>query len=179
MAECDSCWPMEEDAGDTDVEPWHWTEHNAFLWSKDKLSELLLGLEIEAALGAVKITEIMKCEGNVVVYNRKNDFKHFYELRLDMKWEGATNCGISVEGRVIVPYLSEEYSIKDTDIETYFVEDGAESSYFGSIMKNSGEIAIKDKISQYVTALENDFPTNVMNQKDYEMAVCNLTEIVE
>lgn len=174
--EDDPCYLMEEDSKEMYEEPWHWAEHNAFLWSKKKLSDLLVGLEIQTPMGVLKITE-MKCEGNAVVYNRKNDFKQFYEIRLEMTWKGFANHGLTVEGRVTVPYLSEEYDTEHTDIETHFVDDGAESSYFGLIMKNAGEKAIKDHLSLYVTALKFEFPNNI-KEKQLEMAVDKQEEMI-
>lgn len=174
--EDDPCYLMEEDSKERYEEPWHWAEHNAFRWSKRKLSDLLVGLEIQTPLGVLKITE-MKCEGNAVVYNRKNDFKEFYEIRLEMIWKGFTNHGLTVEGKVTVPYFSEEYDTENTDIETHFVDDGAESSYFGMIMKNAGEKAIKDQLSLYVTALKFEFPNNI-TEKQLEMAVDNQEEMI-
>lgn len=169
---------MEEDPQGTYEEPWHWSEHDAFLWSKKKLSDLLVGLEIQTPLGVLKVIE-MKCEGNAVVYNRKKDFKQFYEIRLEITWKGFTNHGVIVGGTVTVPYLSEEYDTEHTDVETHFVEDGAESSYFGLIMKNAGEKAIKDQLSLYVTALKFEFPNNITGkEKEHEMAIDNPTEMV-
>lgn len=174
--EDDPCCLMEEDSKERYEEPWHWTDYNVFLWSQKKLSDLLIGLEIQTPMGVLKITEV-KCEGNAVVYNRKNDFKQFYEIRLEMTWTGFTSHGLTVEGKVNVPYLSEEYDIEHTDIETHFVDDGAESSYFGLIMKNAGEKVIKDQLSLYVTALKFELPNNI-TEKQHEMVVDNQEEMV-
>ena len=38
---------VEERADATNVNNWHWTEKNATGWSKDKLKELLVGLQVE------------------------------------------------------------------------------------------------------------------------------------
>ncbi len=55
----------------TNPNNWHWKEKNATQWSKDKLNELLVGLQVENEQFMCEIKELKKCEGEASANNRK------------------------------------------------------------------------------------------------------------
>lgn len=46
--EGDPRWIVEERADARNVNNWHWTEKNAFPWSKDKITSLFTGFTIDS-----------------------------------------------------------------------------------------------------------------------------------
>lgn len=60
----DPRWIVEERPDATNVNNWHWKESNATGWSKDKLNELLLLLEIQDEKNlSAKIIEFERLQG--------------------------------------------------------------------------------------------------------------------
>ena len=49
---------------------WHWEERNMMGWSRDKLTELLVGLmaDISPGLGAAELTELKDLKGEVSLW---------------------------------------------------------------------------------------------------------------
>jgi len=56
----DPRWIVEERPDATNPNNWHWKEKNATQWSKDKLNELLVGLQVENEQFICEIKELKK-----------------------------------------------------------------------------------------------------------------------
>lgn len=119
--EGDPRWIVEERPDATNVNNWHWTEKNAGPWSKDRLKELLVGLDLSHENMTCKITEIDKIKGEASANNRKGKLIFFYEWNLNLKWEGrmAGSEQEVVKGEIEIPNLSEENSIDDIEVSIY------------------------------------------------------------
>jgi len=61
--EGDPRWIVEERVDGTNVNNWHWTEKNAFQWSKARIGELLTGLEVSGPEGSAQLTEVANISG--------------------------------------------------------------------------------------------------------------------
>lgn len=158
----DPRWIVENRPDGTNVNNWHWTESNASFWSKTKFIELLIGLKTEAEDRRCEITEMLNCEGDAVVYNRKGKLFFFYEWNLEMKWNGAVGKGPVIEGRIGVVNFTEEQDFKNTTITAYFDNNDADSAPLGSLMQSEGGKIIQERLSAYVKALKEDFAKDLI-----------------
>ena len=102
------------------VNNWHWSEEDLAPWAKERLSQLIVGIEAQKVpdKGWVKVTKLEKCEGEASVSNRKGKRIIAYELKVTFKWEGSVDYD-EVGGEIELPYVSEDvedsaYEIKWT-----------------------------------------------------------------
>lgn len=65
--EGDPRWVVDEKGKEgVNVNGWHWTEVNRLQWCKERLAELLIGLETEGSeLGRARTTEVKSVTGEV------------------------------------------------------------------------------------------------------------------
>ena len=91
LGEGDDRWIVKERDDGKNVNNWHWSETNLTDWSKDRLTELLVGIvamDEGSASGWCKTTAVEKCTGDVTVQSRKQKKFPLYELEIKIKWEG-------------------------------------------------------------------------------------------
>jgi activator of HSP90 ATPase len=85
----------------------HWSETNLSEWSKEKLTELLVGIvaiEEGSGQGWCKTTKLEKCTGDVTVQSRKQKKFPLYELEIKLTWEGQLwDENVRVHGRSTHP----------------------------------------------------------------------------
>lgn len=119
--EGDPRWIVEERPDATNVNNWHWTEKNATSWSQDKIKDLFNDLVIKTDSANVKITEISKCEGEASANNRKGKLIFFYEWNIVLTWKGTLtdSSGLTYEGKITIPNLSEENDVSEVDVSKY------------------------------------------------------------
>lgn len=65
------------------------TEKNATPWSKDRLKELLCGVDIEKGPVKISLTEFKKLQGEATANNRKAKLIFLYEWEIEVKFEGG------------------------------------------------------------------------------------------
>lgn len=120
--EGDPRWIVEERPDATNVNNWHWTEKNATSWSQDKIKELFNDLVIKTDGANIEIVEINKCEGEASASNRKGKLIFFYEWNIVLKWKGILDdsSGVSYEGKIFIPNLSEENDISEVEVSVNF-----------------------------------------------------------
>lgn len=91
MGEGDDRWIVKERDDGKNCNGWHWSETNLTEWSKERLTELLVGitaLDEGSSQGWCKTTKLEKCSGDVTVQSRKQKKFPLYELEIKLKWEG-------------------------------------------------------------------------------------------
>ena len=116
LGEGDERWIVKEREDGANCNNWHWSEKNLTPWSKEKLTELLVGvaaIEEDSTKGSCKITALEKMEGEVTVQSRKQKKFPLYELELTLKWEGqlwdeSGSVIAEAKGKIKIPDLSEE-----------------------------------------------------------------------
>ena len=60
------CWRSQERQDGTNVNAWHWTEKDVSGWTKQRLGELLGGLQLFSdAAGSADITEVEAVKGEL------------------------------------------------------------------------------------------------------------------
>lgn len=156
--EGDPRWIVEERPDATNVNNWHWTEKNASAWSKDKLTELLVNLEVSDSRGACKIVEMPRCEGEAVANNRKAKLIFFYEWIIELKWQGETDeSDETIEGKVEIPNLSEEHDPEDVDVTVTVSSSGDKADALKELMRSKGTSLIRERLATYISALKKEF----------------------
>lgn len=155
----DPRWIVEERPDATNVNNWHWTEKNATPWSKDKLKELLEGLEIKKSGIICRIKSFDKIDGEATANNRKGKLIFFYEWDLVLKWEGKfeNDPTFICDGKATIPNLSEENDIDEIEITITIDESNDENERLKAFMYNVGRDYIREKLDAYVKTLKQDF----------------------
>lgn len=155
----DPRWIVEERPDATNVNNWHWTEKNATPWSKDKLRELLEGLEINQNGICVHVKSCEKLEGEATANNRKGKLIFFYEWNIVLKWEGKLEGDEKyvTDGKASIPNLSEENDIDEVEITITIDESNELNERIKAFMYNVGRDKIREKLDAYVKTLKADF----------------------
>ncbi len=67
QGEGDSRWLVAERADGHNVGSWHWEEVNKMAWARERLSELLVGIqtEMDPSLGHAALLELKDLQGEV------------------------------------------------------------------------------------------------------------------
>jgi len=167
--EGDPRWIVEERPDATNVNNWHWTEKNADQWSKAKIKELFSNHIIESpTVGRVVIEEVDKCDGEARANNRKGKLIFFYEWEIVLKWKGHVNGNDKeVTGKIEIPNLSEEHDdIEDVDVDITLTTKGPEADALKEMLrKGQGVKEIRAVLSNYVSALKNEYSTDLIKPK--------------
>lgn len=179
--EGDPRWIVEERPDATNVNNWHWTEKNASQWSKDKIEELLHGLEISDNIGSCIITEIEKMEGEASANNRKAKLIFFFEWNLHLKWTGkVSGTTKGIEGTVIIPNLSDENNADELDLNVTTSSTGPDADALKQMMRTVGAKLIKEQLAKYIKSLKEDFTQGmILPKKDAEVNNGELIKIVK
>lgn len=160
---------MEERPDATNVNNWHWKESNATGWSKDKLNELFLMMEISDGQNLRStIVEFDKLQGEATANNRKGKLIFFYEWDLVMKWQGQIlndEGAKKIDGKIAIPNLSEENDLDEIDITVTVNESNEKSEILKQFMYNIGRGKIREKIGEYIKSLKCDYAKNLILPK--------------
>lgn len=161
----DPRWIVEERPDATNVNNWHWTEKDAGAWSQDKLKELFTNTNIEGEDGLLcTITKVEKCEGEAVANNRKGKLILFYEWNIVLKWVSHVKTD-KIEGKINIPYLSEENDISEVDIEITLKDSTDEGEVVKQFLNTKGKEVIRDKLKKYVSSLREEFTVGMIFPK--------------
>lgn len=172
---------MEERPDATNVNNWHWKESNATGWSKDKLNELFLMMEISDGNLTSTIVEFDKLQGEATANNRKGKLIFFYEWDLVLKWQGQIlndEAGKKIEGKITIPNLSEENDLDEIDITVTVNDSNEKSEVLKQFMYNIGRGKIREKVGEYIRSLKCDYAKNlILPKKDdqvWKSFVCKI-----
>lgn len=156
--EGDPRWIVEERADAKNVNNWHWTEKNASPWSKEKIKALLGGLEIENEQAKIKVTDVTKVDGEATANNRKAKLIFFYEWVISLEWSGTLSGSENIlKGKVEIPNFSEEHTPSEVDVLVTTKSNSDEAYKLKDIMRKHGAQIIREKLSQYINDLRNEF----------------------
>ncbi|KAF2884889.1 hypothetical protein ILUMI_21260 [Ignelater luminosus] len=177
--EGDPRWIVEERPDATNVNNWHWTERDASTWSKEKIKSLFNGVLINSNVANIEITEVEKCEGEASANNRKGKLIFFYEWKLVLKWQGKLVDGTGEEhsGTVVIPNLSEENDIHEIDIQITVKDNEGEGEILKDVMYNGGKHIIREKLSEYIAGLKEEFSKGMILPKKDEVKQDNIKNL--
>ena len=68
-------------------------EKDALEWSRERLTELLVGVPLATGDVAVATTALLACTGEAYVNRRKGKIIPGYEVTLKLAWEGTCPAG--------------------------------------------------------------------------------------
>ncbi|KAL2923898.1 Activator of 90 kDa heat shock protein ATPase-like protein 2 [Bienertia sinuspersici] len=163
--EGDKRWIVEDRPDGTNVHNWHWSETDCLEWSKSQLSNSLSDLTILSGEGNlfIKTKKIEKFEGEAYVNIRKGKIIPGYELNLVLSWEGeakdeAGNSLLKSEGKVEVPYISDENADEDPEIRVTFEDEGVVGKRIKEAFLAKGKGVIFEKIRGYVESMARGGP---------------------
>jgi len=162
----DPRWIVEERPDATNVNNWHWTEKDATTWSKEKLKDLLVKLNLDNASGACSVTEVQTCDGEASASNRKGKIIVFYEWDLKLKWKGKVfSLDEAITGSIKIPNLSDENSIDDLDIQIFSDKSSTEAEKMKDGLRNEGIAKIKTQLQKYMDALKKEYTHDMVLPK--------------
>jgi len=161
--EGDPRWIVEDRPDATNVNNWHWVEKNATNWSKEKIKQLLVGLQIKNDEGTCEIKEITSIEGEASANNRKAKLIFFYEFVIKGEWSGLpeTECK-SYKGKFDIPNLSEENEPKDIDVNVTADKNCDESFKLKEIFRIEGTKLIRERLAKYIEELKSEYGQNII-----------------
>ena len=119
-------------------------------------------------VGNVVIEDIEKIEGEARANNRKGKLIFFYEWEIVLKWKGHVNGNDKeITGKIEIPNLSEEHDdMEDVDLEVSITGSSAEALALKEMLrKGDGAKNIRGILEQYVTALKNEYSTDLIKPK--------------
>ncbi|KJX98288.1 Activator of Hsp90 ATPase-like protein [Zymoseptoria brevis] len=68
---------------------WHWVNKDVSAWTKDFLSQDLIGLRAESNGVNVEISKVLSMDGDVDVSQRKGKVITIFDVRLQLEWTGS------------------------------------------------------------------------------------------
>lgn len=164
--EGDPRWIVEDRPDATNVNNWHWTEKNASQWSKDRLRELLIGLEVDDGKGAkCRVTDVTEVEGEASANNRKAKLIFFYEWVIKLEFKGRVDGDDEIEGGVEIPNLSEENEPDELDVNVTVKGTSKHAEQLKQLMRDDGARAIRQRLSQYGKDLKHEFAIGMILPK--------------
>lgn len=68
---------------------WHWVNKDVSAWTKDFLSQDLIGLKAESNGVKVEVSKVLSMDGDVDVSQRKGKVITIFDVRLQLEWTGS------------------------------------------------------------------------------------------
>jgi len=160
LGEGDERWIVKEREDGANVNNWHWSEKNLTPWSKEQLTERLVGIvamEEGSSKGWCKITELEKLSGEVTVQSRKQKKFPLYELEITLKWEGqlwddAGKVVTEAKGKIKIPDLSEE-TYDDLEMTVTCEEESNAKGPLKEAMRKAGCKRVREECMSFVKTL--------------------------
>ncbi|KNA18076.1 hypothetical protein SOVF_074170 [Spinacia oleracea] len=163
--EGDKRWIVQDRPDGTNVHNWHWAETDCLGWSKDKLSDSLSSLTVLSGEGNLflKINKLDKLEGEAYVNIRKGKIIPGYELSMTLSWEGEVkdesgNSILKSNGKVEIPYLSDENADEDPEVRVSFEDEGPVGKRIKDAFMAKGKAVVLEKVREYVESMARGGP---------------------
>jgi len=168
--EGDPRWIVEERVDGTNVNNWHWTEKNAFAWSKAKLTDLLVNLSVEGDVGSARISEVDTISGEATASNRKGKIILFYEIFVKLKWKGKTCDGDGCNGTLSLPNLSEENDPDEVDVDVSLAGDSPSQAKrkVKDLIRKQMTPLIHEKLEKWLNELKTGYCSNMVKDSDLD-----------
>lgn len=86
VGEGDPRWVVSDRVDGTNVNNWHWSgERDLSSWADSRLSELLTPISGSSS----RVSKLENVEGDATMYNRKNNLKVVFDLKVSGEWESV------------------------------------------------------------------------------------------
>ena len=170
LGEGDDRWIVKERDDGKNCNNWHWSETNLTEWSKERLTELLVGIfaiEESSGSGWCKTTKVEKCTGDVTVQSRKQKKFPLYELEIKIKWEGQVwdeqgKVVAEGAGHIKIPDLSEE-TYDDLEMTVVCDDETKAKLPLKEAMRKAGGKKIREACMAFVKELKESINTGAAN----------------
>lgn len=188
LGEGDNRWIVKERDDGKNCNGWHWSETNLTEWSKERLTELLVGivgLDEGSSSGWCKVTKMEKCSGDVTVQSRKQKKFPLYELEIKLKWEGQIwdaegKLKAEAAGHIKIPDLSEE-TYDDLEMTIVLDDETKDKIPLKDAMRTTGAKRIREACILFVKQLKESISTGTdtanVNKKPPPSARVNSTYV--
>ncbi|GLV31823.1 uncharacterized protein CBL_07583 [Carabus blaptoides fortunei] len=118
-------------------------------------------------------------EGEASANNRKGKLIFFYEWNIILKWKGTLidGSGVSHEGKVTIPNLSEENDVTEVEITVTLKDNDEEGEIVKQVMHTMGKEKIRERLSDYISGLKQEFSKGMILPKKETMKPDNITNL--
>lgn len=165
--EGDPRWIVEERADATNVNNWHWSEKNATHWSKDRLKQLLVPVEIEDGSTVITLESFKKLEGEATANNRKAKLIFLFEWELEINFVArVTGSDIEYKGHVEIPNLSDENTADEIDVNVTIDTKGPAEAQIRHVLNKEGTGKIRELLEIYIKELKEEFSKGLILPTD-------------
>ncbi|KAI4371278.1 hypothetical protein MLD38_019533 [Melastoma candidum] len=162
--EGDKRWIVEERPDGTNVHNWHWSETDCLEYSRSLLTSLLSNIPLLSSPSlSLTSTSVDRVDGEAYVNIRKGKIIPGYEISLSLSWKGSAldsdgNVILSVDGKVDIPYISDENAGEDPDVRITVNDEGEVGRRCREAMSREGKRVILDKVMVYVESMAKGGP---------------------
>eukprot|EP01023_Acetabularia_acetabulum_P001210 TRINITY_DN10451_c0_g1_i2.p1 TRINITY_DN10451_c0_g1~~TRINITY_DN10451_c0_g1_i2.p1 ORF type:complete len:233 (-),score=36.66 TRINITY_DN10451_c0_g1_i2:686-1309(-) len=155
IEEADPRWIVAERADGTNVNNWHWVEKDCLPWSKQRLNQLFIKLDLvdqSQEQYKAQTTQVSQVEGEAFLNVRKKKLIPTYELEIKIDWIGS-NSGKEIKGQIHLPYVAEENQDEDPEIKIILFENSSEAEQLKQVILKQG----KNKIINAIKTFTDEF----------------------
>ncbi|CAM9130071.1 unnamed protein product [Choristocarpus tenellus] len=84
-----------------------WESKDMTGWAKDRLVELLKGIEFDAGDGSVEITAVEGLEGDAEITYSRGKKRRMFDFHFNLAWEASLDCG-ETKGKLVYPDVGQD-----------------------------------------------------------------------
>jgi len=155
----DPQWIVSNREDGTNVNAWHWVEHNCLPFLQEHAEELFCG----KTFGGDKTPKVtikskddsgIKLSGEATANNRRGKTIYIYEIEVTIKFDAEMPDGKHHTGTVSFPYIGEDTEPDDWEVRVTCTTSGANSDTKDTIALAVRKVATKDLREKFADVLE-------------------------
>ncbi|EFJ49368.1 hypothetical protein VOLCADRAFT_74185 [Volvox carteri f. nagariensis] len=162
--EADPRW-LVKDMGDAgrNVNNWHWTERDCTDWAKQRLSEVLAGIQLTQSPAAVRTTTLESMSGDAFLNIRKNKLIPSYDLEVRVGWTGELTNGNgqvvgTATGKLHLPHIGDDNHDEDPEIRIVCDTNTSEAERLKAAVHSHGKRPLLAAVHKFVAELRSGGP---------------------
>ncbi|GLC34612.1 hypothetical protein PLESTB_001242500 [Pleodorina starrii] len=162
--EADPRW-LVKDMGEAgrNVNNWHWTERDCTEWAKQRLGEVLAGIQLTQPPAAVRTTSLESMSGDAFLNIRKNKLIPSYDLEVRVGWAGELTDGEgnvvgSATGKLHLPHIGDDNHDEDPEIRIVCDTNSSEAERLKAVVHKDGKRPLLDAVHRFVAELRAGGP---------------------
>ncbi|KAL9237788.1 hypothetical protein vseg_012295 [Gypsophila vaccaria] len=175
FGEGDKRWIVSDRPDGTNVHNWHWSETDCLEYSRSFFTAAFDNLPITGVTGeneegvVIRIMKLDKLKGEAYVNIRKGKIIPGYELEISISYEAEArdaqgNRLVKGEGKVEIPYLSDENAGEMPEVRVSFGDEGEIGRKIKEVFVAKAKGVILEKVREY----ENDMASGGPCRADVE-----------
>lgn len=155
VGEGDSRWIVKEREDGKNVNNWHWSDTNCLKFANEGLKDRLSGLELE---NGYKLTNLSKCDGDCYTYNRKGRVYLFYDMNMQIAWNGPGGSS----GTISLPNVSDDIETEPLELSVDVTEKGdGNSDTHRKLLRDTSREPMQAVILSFLDELKTRVQTQV------------------